>query len=132
MSPTRDQQDLVRSTWALVKPIQDDAARLFYQRLFETDPSTRPLFARSDMEAQRRMLMHTINVAVTNLDRLEAIVPAIEGLGRRHAGYGVEDEHYRSVGAALLWTLGQGLGEEFTPELQERVEDLHRTVEPEA
>jgi hemoglobin-like flavoprotein len=119
MTLTPEQKQLVRSSWALVRPIQDEAARLFYGRLFEADPSTRHLFAHSDMGRQGRMLMQTINIAVTSLDRLEKIQPAIEDLGRRHAGYGVTHEHYSSVGGALLWTLRQGLGEAFTPEVEE-------------
>jgi hemoglobin-like flavoprotein len=128
MSLTPEKKRLVRSTWALVRPIQEEAARLFYGRLFETDPSTRPLFAHSDMVRQGRMLMQTINIAVTSLDRLEEIRPAIEDLGRRHAGYGVTAEHYASVGAALLWTLGQGLGEEFTPEVEEAWAETYWTL----
>ena len=128
MTLTPEHKRLVRSTWALVRPIQEEAARLFYGRLFETDPSTRPLFARSDMGRQGRMLMQTINIAVTSLDRLEEILPAIEDLGRRHAGYGVTDEHYASVGGALLWTLGQGLGEAFTPEAEEAWAETYRTL----
>ena len=128
MTLTPEQKQLVRSSWALVRPIQEEAARLFYGRLFETDPSTRSLFAHSDMVRQGRMLMQTINVAVTSLDRLEEIRPAIEGLGRRHAGYGVTDEHYASVGGALLWTLGQGLGEAFTPEVEEAWAETYWTL----
>ena len=128
MSLTPEQKRLVRSTWALVRPIQEEAARLFYGRLFEVDPSTRPLFAHSDMARQGRMLMQTINIAVTSLDRLEQILPAIEDLGRRHAGYGVRDEHYATVGGALLWTLGQGLGEAFTPEVEEAWAETYWTL----
>lgn len=128
MTLTPEQKQLVRSTWALVKPIQEEAARLFYGRLFETDPSTRPLFAHSDMVKQGRMLMQTINVAVTSLDRLEKILPAIEDLGRRHAGYGVTEAHYASVGGALLWTLGQGLGEAFTPEAEQAWAETYWTL----
>lgn len=119
MTLTPEQKQLVRSTWALVKPIQEDAARLFYGRLFEIDPSTKPLFASTDMAKQGKKLMQTINVAVAGLERLDAILPAVEALGRRHVGYGVREVHYESVGAALLWTLEQGLGEEFTPEVEE-------------
>ena len=113
MSLTPEQKRLVRSTWALVRPIQEEAARLFYGRLFETDPSTRHLFAHSDMKRQGRMLMQTINIAVTSLDRLEQILPAIEDLGRRHAGYGVTDEHYASVGGGAAVDLGAGPGRGF-------------------
>ena len=109
----------VRRTWAMVAPISDQAAILFYDRLFEIDPATRSLFRRTDMAAQRATLMGTLTLVVKGLDELERLVPAVEGLGRRHAGYGVIAEHYGSVGAALLWTLEQGLGAEFTPEVRD-------------
>ena len=128
MTLTPEQKQLVRSTWALVKPIQEDAARLFYGRLFEIDPSTKPLFASTDMAKQGKKLMQTINVAVAGLERLDAILPAVEALGRRHVGYGVREEHYESVGAALLWTLEQGLGEEFTPEVEEAWAETYWTL----
>jgi nitric oxide dioxygenase len=116
---TPQQQDLVRSTWAMVAPIADDAARLFYDRLFELDPALRRLFARTDMDAQRRNLMQTLAVVVKGIDRLETLVPAVEALGRRHAGYGVEARHYATVGQALLDTLATGLGDAFTPEARD-------------
>ena len=128
MTLTPERKQLVRSTWALVKPIQEDAARLFYGRLFEIDPSTKPLFASTDMAKQGKKLMQTINVAVAGLQRLDAILPAVEALGRRHVGYGVREEHYESVGAALLWTLEQGLGEEFTPEVEEAWAETYWTL----
>ncbi len=111
---TPQQKDLVRGTWEQVLPIADTAAALFYGRLFEIDPSTRPLFAAVRPEDQRRKLMLALNAAVRGLDDLGALVPVIEGLGRRHVGYGVTEAHYESVGAALLWTLGTGLGAAWT------------------
>lgn len=115
---TPDQIALVKATWAQVLPIQETAAGLFYGRLFELAPQTRPLF-RGDMAEQGRKLMAMINVAVSNLDRLGDILPAIQDMGRRHAGYGVQEAHYDQVGEALLWTLAQGLGEHFTPAARE-------------
>jgi hemoglobin-like flavoprotein len=109
----------VRRTWAMVAPIADDAAVMFYDRLFTIDPPTRALFRRTDMAAQRATLMGTLALVVKGLDELGRLVPAVEGLGRRHAGYGVMAEHYVSVGAALLWTLEQGLGAEFTADVRE-------------
>jgi hemoglobin-like flavoprotein len=109
---------LVQRTWDLVLPIADDAAQLFYRRLFELDPSLRPMFAKSDMAEQRKKLMQMITVAVRGLGRLQDILPAVVALGRRHVDYGVTDAHYATVGAALLWTLEQGLGPEFTPEVK--------------
>jgi hemoglobin-like flavoprotein len=119
MSLTTEQKRLVRSSWALVMPIQEEAARLFYGRLFEIDPSTKPLFASTDMAEQGKKLMQMINVAVASLERLDALRSAVKDLGRRHEGYGVKEEHYESVGTALLWTLEQGLGGKFTPEVEE-------------
>ena len=81
MTLTPEQKQLVRSTWALVKPIQEDAARLFYGRLFEIDPSTKPLFASTDMAKQGKKLVQMINVAVAELERLDAIRSALKDLG---------------------------------------------------
>lgn len=98
-------------------PIKDKAAELFYGRLFELDPSLKPLF-KGDMAQQGRKLMTMIGTAVSGLTRLDQIVPAVRDLGRRHVGYGVKDAHYATVGAALLWALETGLGPAFTPEVK--------------
>ncbi|MCW0220304.1 MAG: globin domain-containing protein [Prosthecobacter sp.] len=115
---TAAQKTLVQTTWAQVVPIADTAAELFYNRLFEMDPTLRPLFT-SDIKEQGKKLMLMIGVAVKGLDRLEEIVPAVQALGKRHVGYGVKDEHYDTVAGALLWTLEKGLGEAYTPEVAE-------------
>ena len=114
---TADEIALVRDSFAKVVPIAETAAGLFYGRLFETTPEVKPLF-RGDMTEQGRKLMVTLAVVVKGLDNLPAIVPVAEALARRHVDYGVLPEHYASVGVALLWTLGQGLGEAFTPEVE--------------
>lgn len=108
---------LVKDTFRQVLPIADQAAALFYARLFELDPSLRPMF-RGDMTEQGRKLMTMIATAVAALERLDTIVPAVRQLGARHTGYGVKEEHYATVGAALLWTLEKGLGPAFTAEVR--------------
>ena len=113
-----EQINLVQSTFKDVHPIAAAAAELFYDRLFTLDPSLRPMF-KGDMVHQGRMLMAMLNSAVNGLTNLEAMVPVVRQLGARHAVYGVRDEHYATVGDALLWTLAQGLGEKFTPEVRE-------------
>ena len=115
---TVHQKTLVQESFAIVAPIADDAAALFYRRLFELDPSLERMF-RGDMAEQRRKLMQMLTTAVKGLDRLDQLVPVVQDLGRRHATYGVEDRHYDTVGAALLWTLEKGLGKAFTPETKE-------------
>jgi hemoglobin-like flavoprotein len=109
--------DLIQQSWNKVVPMADQVAALFYGRLFELDPQLKPLFT-GDMKSQGRKLTAMINTVVVNLGNLGALVPAVEGLGRRHVGYGVKPEHYESVGAALLWTLAQGIGDSFTPETE--------------
>jgi hemoglobin-like flavoprotein len=115
---TPEQNKLVKDTWQQVVPIADTAAGLFYNRLFEIDPSTRTMFRNTDMPEQRRKLMQILAAAVAGLDNLDALIPTVENLGRRHAGYGVTDAHYDSVGAALLWTLSKGLGDAWTPDAE--------------
>jgi nitric oxide dioxygenase len=116
---TPRQIELVRESFGRVAPIADVAATIFYDRLFALDPSVRRLFAATDMAAQRRSLMQTLAVVVANLDRLEGIVPAVEALGRRHAGYGVSATDFETVGAALLDTLEIGLKPDFTLETRD-------------
>src|SRR5262245_3285686 len=108
---------LVQESWRQVAPIADAAAEMFYQRLFEIDPPTRKLFHAGRMAEQRRKVVKALSLAVEGLDNLDALVPAIRDLGRRHLAYGVDDKHYESVGVALLWTLQQGLGAAWTPVL---------------
>jgi len=115
---TSTQKDLVQSSFALVAAIGDDAAVLFYQRLFELDPGLRRMF-KDDMTEQRTKLLQMLTVAVKGLDRLEQLVPAVQALGRRHGQYGVTDAHYATVAQALLWTLDAGLGAGFTPQVRE-------------
>ncbi|ETW95284.1 MAG: hypothetical protein ETSY1_31250 [Candidatus Entotheonella factor] len=110
---------LVQSSWKHVRPIADQAATLFYDKLFELDPSIKPLFAHTEMKEQQKKLMQTMTVVVNGLNRLDKMVPAVQALGKRHIDYGVQADHYSTVGAALLWTLQQGLGEAFTPEVEE-------------
>jgi len=112
------QIELVQRTFAVVAPIADDVAALFYRRLFEIDPSLQSMF-KGDMAAQRRKLMVMLTAAVKGLPRLDRLVPVLQDLGRRHADYGVIDSHYETVGNALLWTLEKGLGPDFTPEVRD-------------
>ncbi|MFO1186691.1 MAG: globin family protein [Alphaproteobacteria bacterium] len=108
----------VQRTFSLVVPIKDKAAEIFYGRLFDLDPSLAKLF-KGDMKEQGKKLMSTLATVVAGLSSPKSILPAVEALGRKHVGYGVEDRHYDTVGAALLWTLGQGLGKAFTAEVKE-------------
>lgn len=116
MNPT--QIKLVQDSFAKVAPISEQAAVLFYGRLFEVAPAVRAMFP-DDMTEQRKKLMATLAVVVGGLSNLEAILPAASALAKRHVSYGAKAEHYPVVGGALLWTLEKGLGDAWTPEVAE-------------
>lgn len=114
---TPEQKALVQQSFTQVLPIAEQVAALFYSRLFQLDPSLRPLF-RGDLKDQGKKLMQMLGFCVGKLNVIDEIIPAVKELGRRHAGYGVTDDAYQTVGVALLWTLEQGLGYHFTPEVK--------------
>ena len=93
-------------------------ADIFYDKLFEIAPQVRPLFP-EDMTDQKKKLMQMLAIAVNGLTNLDGIVGAVQDLGRRHNGYDVTPEHYAYVGEALIFTLGKGLGDDFTPETKD-------------
>jgi hemoglobin-like flavoprotein len=113
---TPEQIKEIQESFAKVGPISEQAAALFYRRLFEIAPSLSPLF-RGDMQEQGRKLMATLGVVVNGLGNLEAILPAASALAKRHVEYGVKAADYAPVGEALLWTLERGLGAQWTAEL---------------
>jgi hemoglobin-like flavoprotein len=115
---TPNQIGLVQRSWNQVVPMGEAAVLMFYERLFFVDPSLRLMF-RGDMKRQSRKVLEMITFTVAGLSRIDEIVPVVQSLGRRHAVYGTRDEHYVTVGAALLWTLEQGLGAAFTPAVRE-------------
>jgi nitric oxide dioxygenase len=109
---------LVKETWGKVIPISETASRLFYDRLFETSPHLAPMFYGVDLVSQRQKLVKAINMVVMSLQRIDTLIPSIRDLGRRHLNYGAEESHYAQVGAALLWTLATGLGEDWSEEAE--------------
>ncbi|WP_323785370.1 globin family protein [Thalassovita sp.] len=110
---------LVQDSFALVVPIKDAAAEIFYANLFETAPQVKPYFAHSDMKDQGSKLMATLGVVVNGLRDLDKIVPVAQQLAIKHVDYGVQAEDYDAVGASLLFTLEKGLGDGFTAEVKD-------------
>ena len=109
---------LVQDSFKKVVPIAGVAADIFYDRVFELAPSVRPMFP-DDLRDQKKKLMQMLGTAVTNLHQVDRIAAAIQDMGRRHVGYGVEPAHYDIIGQALLDTLARGLGDDFTPEVRQ-------------
>jgi hemoglobin-like flavoprotein len=115
---TPAQVELVQSSFQHVLPIADVAGLLFYERIFTMAPEARALFG-DDIALQASRTMAAVKTAVNGLDNLDQIAPFLVRLGARHVRYGVQPEHFDLVGGALLWTLEQGLGDAFTPEVHD-------------
>jgi nitric oxide dioxygenase len=113
-----EQKQLVQDTFQYVKPVSAAAAQLFYSRLFQLNPSLRPLF-RGDLEDQRRKLLAALTAVVEGLDRFDEMLPGVQAMAARHETYGVQAAHYDDFGAALLWTLERALGPSWTPPVRQ-------------
>lgn len=124
---TPEQVAMVQESFKKVVPIAGTAADLFYGRLFEIAPEVRPLFP-EDLKEQKKKLIGMLATAVTNLHQVDKVMTAVQDLGRRHVTYGVTPQQYEPVGAALLWTLEQGLGEAFTPPVKEAWTETYITL----
>ena len=124
---TPDQVKLVQSSFSRIAPISQQAAVMFYDRLFEIAPQVKSMFP-ADMTGQRNKLMAMLTAVVNGLGNLETILPAASALARRHVSYGAKAEHYPVVGAALLWTLEKGLGDGWTPEVADAWTTVYATL----
>jgi hemoglobin-like flavoprotein len=124
---TKEQINLVRTSFEKIAPISDQAAALFYAKLFDINPNLRWLF-KNDMKEQGQKLMQVISYAVESLERIDEFIPQVRALGARHAGYGVEDRDYETVGTALLWTFEKALSRDFTPQMKEAWATLYNLL----
>ncbi|NJB83185.1 globin family protein [Wenyingzhuangia aestuarii] len=123
--------ELVQVSFEAVKPIAATAADIFYSKLFELDPKLKPLFPAADkdkMKDQGNKLMTMLSSAVAGLSNIEALIPVLQDLGKRHVAYRVEKSHYDTVGAALIGTLAVGLGDDFTPEVEQAWTDVYNLM----
>lgn len=122
------QIELVQRTFEnRVRPIAQEAGEMMYLRLFEIEPSFKPLF-RGDIRRQGEMLMTAIGLAIQSLNEPDKVKYAVEALGKRHVGYGVQPNYYNVFGAALMWALEQVIGEEFTEEVKSAWGEAYATL----
>ena len=134
-----DEKTMIVGSYRLIVPVWETVADLFYGRLFEDHPQYRQLFP-EDMSGQKRKLMRMLAFITKSLDwnedqwkedvsPQEDLFLVVLALGRRHhVLYKIPDDSYARVGGALMWALDQGLGEAFTPELQQAWTKLYRVL----
>jgi hemoglobin-like flavoprotein len=116
---TTTQIILVKQTWKMLRGIDPAlVGGTFYSKLFTDTASLRKMFP-ADMNEQYRKLMDMLSIVVARLDNLDELTDDIAAMAQRHVQYGVRPAHYKLVGKALLWTLAQGLGNDWTEEVKE-------------
>ena len=109
----------IKKSWKIFRGINPSlVGGTFYSKLFADTPSLRRMFPKN-MTDQYLKLVDMLSTVVARLDNMEDLTEDIAAMARRHAGYGVKQAHYKLVGDALMWTLGQGLGKDWTPELKD-------------
>jgi len=124
---TARQRLLVRNSWELMRPVAIHVADLFYDRLFELDPSLEGLFS-EDLEVQRPRFIAAVGSVVQELDDMEGLQPTLLELGRRYGSQGIKAGTYITLGKALLWTMEQILAEDFTPPVKDAWAALYAAV----
>jgi hemoglobin-like flavoprotein len=125
MSPR--QKYLIRKSFSQLESYGNVPALLFYRRLFELAPGVRPMF-QTDIEEQAAKLFEMLGSLISHLERTTLLEAELRLMGQRHAGYGVQTEHYAIVGAALLDMLTETLAAEFTLEVREAWTVLYGAV----
>lgn len=115
---THEQIELVQQSWSKLLPVAKEAGLIFYQKLFALAPEVRPLF-KPDISEQANKLVTILGYVVSKLKYMEDLLPEVQKLGARHTAYGTEPKHYEAVGHCLLETLKEGLGKDWTPEVQD-------------
>ncbi len=118
MALTDDQFRLLTESFARLVPASEEAAVLFYKRLWEIAPETKVLFKTDDVAEQGMKIMQMLGVTIRSLNDASTVTPLLHELGKRHIDYGVTREQYALVGDALLWMIEQCLREDFTPEVR--------------
>lgn len=118
---------LVRLSLVSVLNHKPDAGQLFYRRLFEIAPELRPLF-KSDIDAQSHKFIDMLRLILSLLNNPSGLSNTLTQLAHRHRNYGVRDDHFEKVHAALLWTFEDILGAGFTPELRSAWSSLYKMV----
>lgn len=119
---------LLRQSFELVVERQPQITPRFYEILFERYPAARPLFGRNSAENQQKMLQDALVAVVEHLEDAPWLHQTLTALGRKHVGYGVTDEMYGWVGDALLTTLGEIAGKDWTPELKAAWTEAYQAI----
>jgi hemoglobin-like flavoprotein len=115
---------VVKNSWSYIIFQAEEVSLLFYSKLFELDPSLRPLF-KGNVEEQGRKLIKMLTMIISRLQKMDDIATEVKSLGKRHVDYGTRPEHYQTVGQALLWALENTLGKRWDQETSQAWEEAY-------
>jgi hemoglobin-like flavoprotein len=110
--------DTLETSFDIVAPHGEALVDVFYARLFAVAPAVEPMFAATDLRRQKSMLLATLVLLRKSLRNLDAIVPALRGLGARHVAYGARPEHYPVVGEVLIASMADVAGDAWRTEYE--------------
>ena len=110
--------ETLENSFDLIAPRGEELVDVFYARLFETAPAVKPLFARTDLQKQKAMLLATLVLLRKSLRDLEAIAPKLRQLGARHVAYGALPEHYPVVAEVMLASMAEVDGDAWTQDIE--------------
>jgi hemoglobin-like flavoprotein len=120
--------DALETSFDLIAPRGEELMDTFYRRLFAAAPGVEPLFSGTDMSRQKTKLLATLVLLRKSLRNLNALVPKLRELGRRHGAYGAQAEHYPVVGAALIASMAELAGSAWRPEYERAWADAFEVV----
>ncbi|XP_054758842.2 uncharacterized protein LOC129264905 [Lytechinus pictus] len=129
--PTSAQKDIVKRTWRKLASNPAQHGAVMFAKLVTDNPDVGHLFPFGNKNlsyqqllgdpqalAHGKRVMETVGTAVDGLDDLDILVPILRELATRHIGYNVTKKHFKSVGAALIHAIKEGLGSKFSPDIQ--------------
>lgn len=127
---TPDEIWSIQDSFSHITPQAEAAGVRFYTRLFAIAPELRPLFD-GDMRTQGMKFMTTLGVVVKAFSDFQAMLPLARQLAVDHVAFGVRPDHYAPVGEALVWTMRETLGREFTEDVQDAWARAYRLLSSE-
>jgi hemoglobin-like flavoprotein len=119
---------LLRSSFETVIEREPVITARFYEILFARFPQAQALFGRNSTVAQQQMLQQSLVAVIHNLDDPDWLRSTLHALGAKHVDYGVTEPMFDWVGAALLATLEEILGDDWNADVARAWQDAYAAI----
>ncbi len=111
-----------------VMPHKEEFAARFYVNLFRFEPQLQPLFAKTNMDEQKKMLISALTLVAKCLEKPVVLASTIRGLGARHVRYGVQEEKLYLFEKALLATFAEFAGSTWNSDTERAWSEAYAIV----